>query len=103
VAVETYSGEGAYGPIFAASVTVKVNVDQTRRLVRNPAGDEVVSEATLAVHPQPRDEATRALLDAMALFAPESQVTIDSRVAKVITAKANTARGRVVFVKVTTT
>jgi len=103
VAVETYSGEGAYGPIFAAAVTVKVNVDQTRRLVRNAAGDEVVSESTLAVHPQPRDEATRLLLDARTLFTPESQVTIDGRLAKVIGVKPNTVRGRTVFVKVTTT
>jgi hypothetical protein len=103
VAVETYSGEGAYGPIFAAAVTVKVNVDQTRRLVRNTAGDEVVSEATFAVHPQPRDEATRALLDATTLFTPESQVTISGRAAKVISVKANTVRGRIVFMKVTTT
>jgi len=103
VAVETYSGEGAYGPIFEAAVTVKVNVDQTRRLVRNAAGDEVVSESTLAVHPQPRDEATGALLDAGTLFSPESAVTISGRAAKVISVKANTVRGRIVFLKVTTT
>ena len=103
VTVETYSGEGAYGPVFAASVTVKVNVDQTRRLVRNTAGDEVVSEATLAVHPAPRDEATRALLDATTLFTPESRVTIGGRAARVIGVKPNTVRGRIVFLKVTTT
>jgi len=103
VTVETYSGEGAYGPNFDAPVTVKVNVDQTRRLVRNTAGDEVVSEATLAVHPAPRDETTRALLDATTLFTPESQVTISGRAAKVISVKANTVRGRIVFLKVTTT
>jgi len=103
VAVETYSGEGAYGPVFAASVTVKVDVDQTRRLVRNAAGDEVVSEATFAVHPQPRDETTRGLLDATTLFAPESAVTIDGRAAKVIGVKPNTMRGRRVYVSVTVT
>ena len=103
VAVETYSGDGAYGPNFDAPVTVKVNVDQTRRLVRNTAGDEVVSEATLAAHPAPRDEATGLLLDAQALFVPESRVTISGRAAKVIGVKANTVRGRVVFLKVTTT
>ena len=103
VTVETYSGEGAYGPNFDAPVTVKVNVDQTRRLVRNTAGDEVVSEATLAVHPQPRDETTRALLDATTLFTPETRVTISGRAAKVIGVKPNTVRGRIVFLKVTTT
>ena len=103
VVVETYTGEGAYGPNFATPVTVKVNVDQTRRLVRNSAGDEVVSESTLAVHPAPRDEATGLLLDAGTLFAPESRVTIDGRVARVIGVKSNTVRGRIVFLKVTTT
>ena len=103
VSVETYSGDGAYGPIFEAPVTVKVNVDQTRRLVRNTAGDEVVSEATLAAHPAPRDEATGVSLDAVALFAPESAVTIAGRAAKVISVKPNTVRGRIVFLKVTTT
>jgi len=103
VTVETYSGEGAYGPIFEASVTVKVNVDQTRRLVRNAAGDEVVSEATLAVPPQPRHETTRALLDAVALFTPETRVTISGRAAKVIGVKPNTMRGRIVYVSVTVT
>jgi len=103
VAVESYSGESSYGPVFDTPVTVKVNVDQTRRLVRNTAGDEVVSESTLAVHPQPRDEDTGELLDAGTLFTPESRVTIDGRAARVISAKANTARGRVVFLKVTTT
>jgi len=103
VSVETYTGEGSYGPVYADPVTVKVNVDQTRRLVRNPAGDEVVSESTLAVHPAPRDETTGLLLDAVALFAPESGVTISGRLAKVIGVKPNTVRGRTVFVKVTTT
>ena len=103
VAVETYTGESSYGPVFEAPVTVKVNVDQTRRLVRNTAGDEVVSEATLAVHPAPRDEATGAALAAEALFTPESRVTISGRLAKVIGVKPNTARGQTVFVKVTTT
>lgn len=103
VTVESYSGEGAYGPIFTPAVTVKVNVDQTRRLVRNPAGDEVVSEATLAVHPTPRDETTGATLDAATLFAPESKVTLGGRAAKVIGIKANTVRGRTVYVSVTVT
>jgi hypothetical protein len=103
VTVESYTGDGAYGPNFDAPVTVKVNVDQTRRLVRNTAGDEVVSEATLNIHPQPRDEATGELLDATALFTPESRVTIDGRGARVIGVKPNTVRGRVVFLKVTTT
>jgi len=103
VTVETYTGEGSYGPVFAAPVTVKVNVDQTRRLVRNAAGDEVVSESTLDVHPQPRDETTRVLLDAATLFTPESRVTVSGRAAKVIGVKPNTVRGRLVFVKVTTT
>lgn len=100
VTVETYTGDGAYGPIFAAPVTVKVNVDQTRKLVRNPAGVEVVSEATLMVHPHPIDEATGLLLEAAALFAPESRVTIAGRISTVLIMKPNTIQGRIVYVSV---
>jgi len=103
VTVESYTGDGAYGPNFDAPVTVKVNVDQTRRLVRNTAGDEVVSEATLAVHPQPRDETSGELLDATTLFTPETRVTIAGRAAKVISVKPNTVRGHNVYVSVTVT
>lgn len=90
VTVETYSGDGAYGPVYAAPVTVRCNVDVTRHLVRNAGGDEVVSEATLAVHPD--DEAA---------FAPESRLTIAGRASRVLSASPQTFRGGTVFLQVT--
>lgn len=100
VTVETHTGGGAYGPVFAAAVTVKVNADNTRRLVRNAAGVEVISEATLTVHPYPRDEATGLALDAMTLFAPESRITLSGRVSVAISTVANTVRGNIAWVRV---
>lgn len=101
VTIETYTGDGAYGPVWAAAVTVKVNVDQTRRLVRNAAGIETISEATIGSHPHPRDEATGLLLDATALFVPESRITIAGRVSTVLGVKMNTVQGRAVYLSAT--
>lgn len=92
VTVETYGGEGAYGPAYAAAVNVRCNIEATRRLVRNAAGDEVVSEATLQVH-----------LDNASSFTPESSVTIATRVSIVISASPQTFRGGTVYLKVTCT
>ena len=50
IAVEAYSGTGAYGPVYAAAVTVRGRVSMTRQLVRNSNGVEVVSEMTLHLH-----------------------------------------------------
>jgi hypothetical protein len=90
VAVETWTGEGAYGPVYAAAVNVQCSVDATRRLVRNADGAEVVSEATLQVHP-----------DDAALFVPESALTIEGRASKVITESLQRFRGQSVYAKVT--
>lgn len=89
VAVETWTGEGAYGPLYAASVNKTCNVDSTRRLVRNSGGEEVVSELTLQV--APADEAS---------FVAESRVTIAGRVSTVLAASPKQFKGQVVYVKV---
>lgn len=101
VSIETYTGDGAYGPVFDPAITVKVNVDQTRRLVRNAAGVETISEATLMVHPEPRDEATGAILDGVALFTPESRISVSGRSTTVLGVSPNTVHGGVMFLKVT--
>ena len=88
VAVETYSGESAYGPIYATSVNVTCNVDTTRRLVRNANGDEVLSEFT--IHVPAADEAK---------FTPESRVTIASKVSTVLAVSPKAYKGQVVYVK----
>lgn len=47
VTVEPYEGSGAYGDIYGPPTIVRVVVDASRRLVRNDAGDQVISESTL--------------------------------------------------------
>ena len=90
VTVESYIGEGPYGPVYADPIRVKVNLDQTRRLVRTAAGDEAVSEATLQVHPNDAD-----------LFTVESLLGFDGRKSRVMNAKTQAFRGGTVFVEVT--
>lgn len=89
IAVETYSGDSAYGPLYAISANVTGNVNSTRRLVRNSAGDEVVSEMTLEV--PAADEAK---------FTSESRVTIAGRVSTVLAVSPKQYKGQVVYVKV---
>jgi hypothetical protein len=98
VSVRTYQGEGAYGPLFGPAVTTWCQLDAGRRLVRNRAGDEVVSESTLRLSPD-LDES----LDLEALFTPESLVAAGGRGSRVITAKPVLARGRLVYLEVTLT
>jgi hypothetical protein len=76
--------------VYAASTSVRCSIDATRRLVRTAEGEEVVSEATLAVHPN--DEAA---------FLPESRVTIAGRASRVLAASPQTFRGGTVFLAVT--
>lgn len=101
--VRTYSGEGAYGPIYEGAVSVLCDVDGWRRLVRNADGDEVTSEQTLRLHPRTEDETTGEFLDPVELFAPESRVEVRGRHSQVIGVTAHTQRGQVVMVEVTTT
>lgn len=82
VSVQSYAGDGAYGPTYSAAVTVPCNVEATRRLVRNADGDEVVSEATIYVHPDDAD-----------YFIPESLVTFDARDSRVLAVSAKHVRG----------
>jgi len=89
VSVETYSGDGAYGPIYGAATTVLCRVSSTRQLVRSNAGDEVVSELTLYLHPD--DEAK---------FTPESRVTVSGRASKVIVTNPQGRPGETVLVRV---
>ena len=90
VSVETYSGDSAYGPIYVASADVLCRVSATRQLVRNSAGDEVVSEVTVYV--QPADEAK---------FTPESRVTIAGRVSTVLGVSPQGRPGETDLIKVT--
>lgn len=100
VTVATYAGDGPYGPVYADPVTVWCNVDEGRRLVRDSHGDEVVSEATLQLHPATRTTAGETV-DPLVTFIAESKVTIRGRVSKVLAVKPHTIRGRTVMVEVT--
>jgi hypothetical protein len=86
VSVESYAGEGAYGPTYADPVAVPCHKDTTRRLVLNANGVEVVSELTLYVHP-----------DDAAAFLAESRIDSSSRV---ISASEATFRGTTALVTV---
>lgn len=47
VTVEPFVGDGAYGPVYGDPATVRCLIDDTRRMVRDTDGVEVVSETTL--------------------------------------------------------
>lgn len=49
ITVEAREGSGAYGDVYAAPVTVRALVEQSRRLVRDTDGAEVTSETTVRV------------------------------------------------------
>lgn len=95
VTVQSYGGEGAYGPSYAAPASTLCQLDATRRLVRSSSGDEVVSETTLRLSPD-----LNGLLDLEALFAPESLVTVRGRESRVVTAKPHIDRGRLIYLEV---
>ncbi len=98
VAVEGYGGEGAYGPVWATSVTIPAQVDSGRKLVRNSAGDEVTSESTLLLPPAYwLAGAQVATLDTVV---PESRVTVLGRAVQVVAVNPVTdMRGRLMYVE----
>lgn len=63
--VETYLGEGSNGARYAPAVTVACFADDSRKLVRNGKGDQVISETTLYTS-----------IDNVALFVEKSRVTM---------------------------
>lgn len=44
VTVKPYEGSGAYGDVYGASFTLPCYVEQERRVVRGPEGDDVISQ-----------------------------------------------------------
>ncbi len=90
VVVEAYSGEGAYGPVLSAAVTVACRASWTRQVVLNADGEEVVSELTLYVHP-----------DDVTPFVPQSVVTIGTYASRVMAVARETRPGETVLYRVT--
>ena len=65
VTVEPYIGDGAYGPVYGPSTTVRAMVDEQTREVRAPDGEQVTSSSTVYCRPE---------VDAP----PQSRVTLPS-------------------------
>lgn len=82
VTVETYAGDGSYGPVYAEPVVVLCNVQMKRRLVRTASGDEAVDMPVLTVHP-----------DDVSMFTPETRFTIAGRASTVLSVAPMTFRG----------
>jgi hypothetical protein len=80
VIVDPYLGQSANGPRYGPAMTVRCFIDDTRRLVRNEAGVQVVSESTVYCR-----------LDVTA--PPKSRVNVFGREAFVITAKRRDGGG----------
>lgn len=100
VTVQTYTGDGSYGPVLADPVTVLCHVDARRQLVRNEAGEEVVASLTVRLHPETLEVGTGRVLDPESLFTFRSLVQWHSTTAQVAQVAAHTIRGRTVYVEV---
>ena len=90
VSYEAYSGESAYGPVYADAVDVLGKVSMIRQLVRNSNGEEVVSEMTIYLHP---DDATELVA--------ESRITAGGYSTTVLAVSPQGRPGETVEVKVT--
>lgn len=84
VLVETRTGSSGYGDLYAAPVTKKAFIDDQRKLIRDAQGNETVSETTLFT-----------LIDDIDAFTTGSRVTVNGRIATVLSAKRRDAAGPV--------
>ena len=81
VTVETYLGTNGYGEdVFDTPVSVDGFLLESRRLVRDKTGAQVVSGSTF--HAAPADAAQ---------FLPDSKVTVNGNATRVITCALNTS------------
>lgn len=82
VSVETRTGQGAYGDVFATAAAVPCFISDQTRLVRNANAEEVVSSVTLY-----------AALASVDQFTPGSRVAVNGRTAYVISAARHDGAG----------
>lgn len=82
VTVETYLGTGVKGPTFAAPASVLCFVDDSRKLVRDSTGEQVVSSTTVY-----------APLSVYAQFPVDSKVTVNGRTARVVAVELQNSAG----------
>lgn len=99
VTVATRTGGGSYGDTLADPVDLLCLIDETRRMVRDGSGQQVVSEATLTLHP--RSRVGTSTVDPMEVFTQGSEVKINGRESEVLAAKELKLRGQVYAVEVT--
>jgi hypothetical protein len=78
--VETLAGSGAYGDVYAAPVTVPCFADDGNHLVRATTGEEVVSSTAIY-----------APIANQSAFTVNTRVTVNGRVATVISVNARTS------------
>ena len=86
VSVETLTGSGAYGDVWADGTDLACYVADVVKMVRNSQGDEVVSSATLYADPAAYPDATPTA----GQCAPGSKVTVNGREALVLTVAKQT-------------
>lgn len=104
VVVQTRTAGGSYGDTLAAPVTVPCLVDETRRMVRDASGQQVVSEATLTLHPLSdvmAEDGTVTDANPMDIFTQGSEVEINGRASEVLAAKELRVRAQTFAVEVT--
>ncbi|HEY2642310.1 MAG TPA: hypothetical protein VGI56_01035 [Galbitalea sp.] len=79
--VEAFLGTNGLGvDTFSAAVSVLGFADNSRKLVRNSDGEQVISETTFYTYPSWASS-----------FVPNSRVTIDGAVSRVIGVNSNTS------------
>lgn len=76
VAVETYTGQGAYGDAYSAPVTVLGHVTGGQAVRSTTVSDEVVSSRRLLLPNPARLADGSGVVDAVELLAPESRITV---------------------------
>lgn len=91
VSLETRTGAGAYGDVFADAVSVQCFVSEKTQLVRDSTGTEVVSSTTLYAPLTAAPDATPS----GGQFAIGSRVTVAGRAAHVIRAARRDSAGPV--------
>lgn len=75
VTVEAYAGTGTQGPTYALPVTTRAYVEDKRRLVPGPGGDQVVSSTTVYLP-----------LSGLAAIPAQSRVTVNGAARTVVAA-----------------
>lgn len=75
VTIETYSGQGAYGDVYAGPITVLGHISGGRRVNSSSSGDEVVTSQRLLLPNPTRLADGSGAVDPTATLTPESRVT----------------------------